>query len=157
MTLTRSFVRNAAMTPLDARLMNMATLVCNADGSPRTGVLGGANASIVSALATWHFRVQAAEFACSKGKADGVTLIINNRPDGEDPSAPQSADIEAAARGAGMKYIAIPITHSGFSGPQVDAMIAALDGVLRIGRQAEPIEPARFSTAIRQFALAAAR
>jgi uncharacterized protein (TIGR01244 family) len=25
-----------------------------------------------------------------------------------------------------MKYIAIPITHSGFSGPQVDAMIAAL-------------------------------
>ena len=59
-------------------------------------------------------------------KADGVTLIINNRPDGEDPSAPQSADIEAAAHDAGMKYIAIPITHSGFSGPQVDAMIAAL-------------------------------
>tara|TARA_R110002124_G_scaffold185261_2_gene352718 strand:- start:41 stop:562 length:522 start_codon:yes stop_codon:yes gene_type:complete len=59
-------------------------------------------------------------------KAEGVTLIINNRPDGEDPSAPQSADIEAAARAAGMKYIAIPITHSGFSGPQVDAMIAAL-------------------------------
>lgn len=59
-------------------------------------------------------------------KAEGVTLIINNRPDGEDPSAPQSADIEAASREAGMKYIAIPITHSGFSGPQVDAMIAAL-------------------------------
>jgi len=59
-------------------------------------------------------------------KAEGVTLIINNRPDGEDPSAPQSADIETAARDAGMKYIAIPITHSGFSGPQVDAMIAAL-------------------------------
>jgi uncharacterized protein (TIGR01244 family) len=59
-------------------------------------------------------------------KADGVSLIINNRPDGEDPSAPQSADIEAAARAASMKYIAIPITHSGFSGPQVDAMIAAL-------------------------------
>jgi uncharacterized protein (TIGR01244 family) len=59
-------------------------------------------------------------------KAEGVSLIINNRPDGEDPSAPQSADIEAAARDAGMKYIAIPITHSGFSGPQVEAMIAAL-------------------------------
>jgi|TARA_R110000772_G_scaffold18400_21_gene51556 uncharacterized protein (TIGR01244 family) len=59
-------------------------------------------------------------------KAEGVTLIINNRPDGEDPSAPQSADIEAAARDEGLKYIAIPITHSGFSGPQVDAMIAAL-------------------------------
>jgi len=59
-------------------------------------------------------------------KAEGVTLIINNRPDGEDPAAPQSADIEAAARDAGIKYIAIPIGHSGFSGPQVDAMIAAL-------------------------------
>ena len=59
-------------------------------------------------------------------KANGVTLIINNRPDGEDPDAPQSANIEGAARAAGLKYIAIPIGHSGFSGPQVDAMIAAL-------------------------------
>ena len=60
-------------------------------------------------------------------KAEGVTLIINNRPDGEDPSAPQSADIEAAAKAAGIDYLAIPITHSGFSAPQVDAMIEALD------------------------------
>ncbi len=59
-------------------------------------------------------------------KAEGVTLIINNRPDGEDPSAPQSADIEAAASAAGIEYVTIPITHSGFSAPQIDAMIAAL-------------------------------
>ncbi|MEP3914370.1 MAG: TIGR01244 family sulfur transferase, partial [Parasphingorhabdus sp.] len=59
-------------------------------------------------------------------KAEGVTLIINNRPDGEEPSAPQSADIEAAAEAAGISYVAIPITHSGFSAPQVEAMIAAL-------------------------------
>jgi len=32
-----------------------------------------------------------------------------------------------------------------------DAMLAALDGVLAIGRQAEPIEPARFATAVRLF------
>jgi uncharacterized protein (TIGR01244 family) len=61
-------------------------------------------------------------------KADGITLIINNRPDGEDLSAPQSADIKAAASAAGIEYLAIPITHSGFSAPQVDAMIAALGG-----------------------------
>lgn len=61
-------------------------------------------------------------------KAEGVTLIINNRPDGEEPGAPQSADIEAAAKAAGMDYVGIPITHSGFSAPQVDAMNAALDG-----------------------------
>lgn len=60
-------------------------------------------------------------------KGEGVTLIINNRPDGEEPSAPQSADIEAASREAGLDFIAIPITHSGFSAPQVDAMVAALD------------------------------
>ncbi|GAB5487845.1 MAG: hypothetical protein Pars2KO_14150 [Parasphingorhabdus sp.] len=60
-------------------------------------------------------------------KAEGVTLIVNNRPDGEDPSAPQSADIEAAAKAAGIDYVAIPITHSGFSAPQVDAMIDSLN------------------------------
>jgi uncharacterized protein (TIGR01244 family) len=60
-------------------------------------------------------------------KQEGVTLIINNRPDGEDPSAPQSADIEAAAKAEGLDYAAIPITHSGFSAPQVDAMIEALE------------------------------
>lgn len=63
-----------------------------------------------------------------EAKAAGVTLVINNRPDGEDPDAPQSDDIEAAAKAAGLDYCAIPIGRSGFSEPQVDAMIAALDG-----------------------------
>ncbi len=60
-------------------------------------------------------------------KAEGVTLIVNNRPDGEEPGAPQSADIEAAAKAAGIDYVAIPVSHGGFSEPQVDAMIKALD------------------------------
>jgi uncharacterized protein (TIGR01244 family) len=59
--------------------------------------------------------------------ADGVAMIVNNRPDGEDPHAPQGEAIEAAAAAAGINYIAIPIGHSGFSEPQVDAMIAALE------------------------------
>jgi uncharacterized protein (TIGR01244 family) len=58
----------------------------------------------------------------------GVTLVINNRPDGEDPGQPESAAIEAAAREAGLDYTAIPVTHAGFSMPQVEAMRAALDG-----------------------------
>ena len=57
----------------------------------------------------------------------GVALIINNRPDGEDPDAPQGDDIAAAAAAAGLNYAAIPIGLSGFSEPQVDAMIAALE------------------------------
>jgi len=54
-------------------------------------------------------------------KEQGVTLIINNRPDGEDPDAPQSAEIEAAAKAAGIDYVAIPVTQAGFSRPQIDA------------------------------------
>lgn len=60
-------------------------------------------------------------------KAAGITLIINNRPDGEDPHAPQGAEIAEAAAAAGIAYTAIPIGHAGFSEPQVDAMIAALE------------------------------
>ena len=78
MTLTRGFARNAATTPLDARLMDMAGLVCNADGSPRAGVMGGANTSIVTALATMNVAIAAAEFATTKGKADGVMLFTND-------------------------------------------------------------------------------
>jgi uncharacterized protein (TIGR01244 family) len=58
----------------------------------------------------------------------GVTLIINNRPEDESADQVPGAEIEAAAHAAGLSYIAIPITHSGFSQPQVDAMVAALDG-----------------------------
>jgi uncharacterized protein (TIGR01244 family) len=59
--------------------------------------------------------------------AQGVAMIVNNRPDGEEPDAPQGDDIAAAAAAAGLHYVAIPIGHSGFSEPQVDAMIAALE------------------------------
>lgn len=57
----------------------------------------------------------------------GVRLIVNNRPDGESDDQPSGADIEAAARKAGMDYVAIPISHGGFSLPQVDAMVEALE------------------------------
>ena len=57
----------------------------------------------------------------------GVVLIINNRPDGEEPSAPQGAEIEAAARAAGMDYVSIPVGHSGFSEGQVTELIGAMD------------------------------
>lgn len=58
----------------------------------------------------------------------GVTLIINNRPDGEEPAAPQGDEVEAAARAAGIDYLAIPIGHSGFSEPQIAQMQEALSG-----------------------------
>ena len=63
----------------------------------------------------------------AEAKAMGVKLIINNRPEGEEFGQPEGAEIEAAAKAAGLHYIAIPVTHAGFSTPQVDAMRAALD------------------------------
>ena len=58
----------------------------------------------------------------------GVTLIINNRPEGESDDQVPGAEIEAAVRAAGIDYVAIPITHSGFSEEQVAAMSDALEG-----------------------------
>lgn len=59
--------------------------------------------------------------------AQGVTYVINNRPDDEQPGQPAGAEIEAAAKAAGMGYAAIPITHAGFSENQVAAMREALE------------------------------
>lgn len=44
--------------------------------------------------------------------AQGFTLVINNRPDGEVPDQPSSAEMEAAARAAGMDYVHIPVKGS---------------------------------------------
>lgn len=57
---------------------------------------------------------------------EGVTLIVNNRPEGESADQTPGAEIEAAARAAGIDYLAIPITHAGFSHPQVQKLAEAL-------------------------------
>jgi uncharacterized protein (TIGR01244 family) len=56
----------------------------------------------------------------------GFTMVINNRPDQEEPGQPSGEDIREAARAAGLAYVAIPISHGGFSANQVDAMRDAL-------------------------------
>ncbi len=63
----------------------------------------------------------------AQAKAMGVSLIINNRPEGESPDQVPGPEIEAAARAAGIGYVAIPVTHAGFSEAQVAAMRNALD------------------------------
>ena len=57
--------------------------------------------------------------------AAGVTTIVNNRPDGEEPGQPLGAEIEAAARAAGVEYRHIPMA-GGISPPQIEAMAQAL-------------------------------
>ena len=59
-------------------------------------------------------------------KAGGIGMIVNNRPDDEEAGQPSSAEMEAAARAAGIAYRSIPVA-SGFSVQQVEAMSEALD------------------------------
>ncbi len=70
-------------------------------------------------------QIELSDIEAAKGA--GVTVIVNNRPDGEEPSAPQSDDVGAAAAEAGLEFVSIPIGQAGFSEVQIDAMIAALD------------------------------
>lgn len=56
----------------------------------------------------------------------GFQAIVNNRPDGEEGDQPSGAEIEAAARAAGLAYHAIPVDHSGFSEAQALATVAVL-------------------------------
>ena len=56
----------------------------------------------------------------------GVRLIVNNRPEAESADQTPGDEIEAAARAQGIDYVAIPVTHAGFSQGQVQAMVEAL-------------------------------
>ena len=58
-------------------------------------------------------------------QAQGVTLIVNNRPDGEDDGQPTSDEIEAAATAAGIAYRHVPIAR-GMGPSDVEAMRAAI-------------------------------
>lgn len=61
-----------------------------------------------------------------EARAQGIRLIINNRPEGEGDDQTPGAAIEAAAKAAGIEYVAIPVTHAGFSEAQVKSMSEAL-------------------------------
>jgi len=62
----------------------------------------------------------------AEAKALGVGLIVNNRPEDESDDQTPGAQIAQAAQAAGIAYVAIPVTHAGFSMPQVEALQQAL-------------------------------
>jgi uncharacterized protein (TIGR01244 family) len=62
----------------------------------------------------------------AQAAATGFTLVINNRPEGESDDQTPGPEIEAAVRAAGLDYLAVPVTHAGFSEAQVKAMAQAL-------------------------------
>lgn len=52
-------------------------------------------------------------------KAAGYAVVINNRPDGEDPAQPDNARMASAAQGAGLAYHFIPIGRDGLDGETI--------------------------------------
>lgn len=63
----------------------------------------------------------------AEAQAQGVTMIVNNRPDDEEPGQVNGAQIEAAALKARIDYIAVPVAHGGFAPWQLDGMAQALE------------------------------
>ncbi len=56
----------------------------------------------------------------------GFRAVVNNRPDGEEgPEQPTSAQIEAAARAAGLEYRYLPV-QGAYQSPEDAAAMAAL-------------------------------
>src|SRR6476646_3129985 len=55
----------------------------------------------------------------------GVTVLVNNRPDGEEPGQPLAADIEAAAAEANIPYHFVPIIR-GIGPADVEEMQKAI-------------------------------
>lgn len=68
--------------------------------------------------------------AMSAAAEAGFKAVLNNRPDFEGgPEQPLSADIEAAARAAGLQYAYLPVA-GGYQSPQEIARCAELLGEL---------------------------
>jgi uncharacterized protein (TIGR01244 family) len=57
--------------------------------------------------------------------AQGVTMLVNNRPDGEGPGQPLAGEIEDAAAQAGIGYRFVPIVR-GIGPADVEVMQEAL-------------------------------
>lgn len=54
--------------------------------------------------------------------AAGYRVLINNRPDGEAPGQPSSAEIASAAAACGLEYHYFPVTAHSFPGDSLGAM-----------------------------------
>lgn len=64
--------------------------------------------------------------AMAEAAAAGFRSVVNNRPDHEHgPGQPSSADIEAAARAAGLEYRHLPV-DAGWQSPEQIAAFAVL-------------------------------
>lgn len=73
-----------------------------------------------------HVSTQGTVADLAKAKAAGVTAIINNRPDGEEPGQPSAAENAAAAADLGLGYSHIPVAPGQYALDEVRAFQAAM-------------------------------
>lgn len=69
-------------------------------------------------------QISAADVAIAH--AQGIRTIVNNRPEGESEDQTPGTEIAAAAEELGLGYVAIPVTHAGFTADMVAEMTQAL-------------------------------
>lgn len=74
---------------------------------------------------------QLTEQDLEQAAASGFKTIINNRPDGEAPDQPPSAELAAAAQRLGLAYHHIPAVSGQISDAQVEAFRTALGGAAK--------------------------
>jgi sulfide:quinone oxidoreductase len=60
-------------------------------------------------------------------RAQGFTVIVCNRPDGEVSDQPKMDDIEAACAAEGILFIRYPVTAIDFPGPDLQGLGALFD------------------------------
>lgn len=56
--------------------------------------------------------------------AQGIKLVINNRPDNEGPGQPASVDLAAVAESLGLAYIHMPVTGPGLTDEKANEFAA---------------------------------
>ena len=71
-------------------------------------------------------QIQIADLAVLK--AQGIEVVINNRPDGEVANQPSHEAMAAASAALGLSYYFIPVSPRGLTQDNVDHMQAATQG-----------------------------
>jgi uncharacterized protein (TIGR01244 family) len=61
----------------------------------------------------------------------GYKVLVNNRPDGEQPGQPTAAEMAKAAEAAGLEYHYMPVEHANFPGADFESFGLLIDNIER--------------------------
>ena len=126
----------------------LALTACNqGTATPASAAEGAAAIAAESIAPDYAVRGQIALADVAAIKAAGFRTLINNRPDGEEPGQPSSAQIGAEAQRLGLRYHYVPVAHTGATEADAALLKAALKDVrgptlayCRSGRRAAAIK-----------------